>query len=529
MSSIVDPSPASAPAASDPARWRILLVILAAIFMSLLSVSIVNVALASIQTALDASRSDIQWVLSGYALTFGVVLVSAGRAGDLMGRGGFFMIGVSIFTLASVAAGLAQSADQLNLARFVQGVGSGFINPQGVGMIQQYFRGAERGRAFGFFGTAVGVSVAIGPVLGGLLIELGGESLGWRLTFLVNVPVGLLTLWLGYLWFPRPLLHRPRLIDGGSYVGPDLSGQDAIVRMNSHLQEGTRHDRNLDSTASTPQKNGLSSLDPVGALLLGLGVLAVLFPFVQAQQSALLWLLLPAGLLLFFLWVQWEKFYARRGFSPMVDLNIFRTPSYRNGAIIMTLYFLGMTSIWVLVPLFIQLGLGKSALIASLIGIPSALLSAWSANWAGKHITRLGRKIVIGGLCMALLGLASSILVVQLHQQGLVSYWWLLASLALFGIGQGSVISPNQTLTLAEVPIAYAGSSGAIMQTGQRIGTSVGIAVITALVFSLVQHTSWHWAISLGFAAIMLNLSLALWMSIHDLRSRKQSPPASSG
>lgn len=471
----------------DPARWRVLMVILAAIFMSLMGVSVVNVALASIQQALNASQSDIQWILSGYALTFGVVLVSAGRAGDLMGRGGFFMLGVTIFTLASVAAGLAQTADQLNLARFIQGVGSGFINPQGVGMIQQYFRGAERGRAFGFFGTAVGVSVAIGPVLGGFLIELGGNSLGWRLTFLINVPVGLLTLWLGYRWFPRPLLHRPHPTNGST------------------------------------RRQGLSSLDPVGALLLGLGVLAVLFPFVEARHTLLLWLLTPLGLLLFYLWVRWERFYAHMGFSPMVELSIFHTPSYRNGAIIMTLYFLGMTSVWVLVPLFIQLGLGKSALEASLIGIPSALLSAWSANWAGKHVTRMGRKIVIGGLCMALLGLASSILVVTLHSHGLLSYWWLLGSLALFGLGQGSVISPNQTLTLAEVPIAYAGSSGAIMQTGQRIGTSVGIAVITALVFAVLPHSSWHLAFTLGFASIMLTLSLALWVSIRDLHRRRDS------
>ncbi|TDQ36475.1 MFS transporter [Thiopseudomonas denitrificans] len=511
----------------DPARWHILMVVLAAIFMSLMGVSIVNVALASIQQALHASQSDIQWVLSGYALTFGVVLVSAGRAGDLMGRGGFFMIGVAIFTLASVAAGLAQTADQLNLARFIQGVGSGFINPQGVGMIQQYFRGAERGRAFGFFGTAVGVSVAIGPVLGGFLIELGGDSFGWRLTFLVNVPVGLLTLWLGYRWFPRPLLHRPRLINGGNYAGPDLSGQGPAVRMNSHLQECARHDRNIGSTASTRQRQGLSSLDPVGALLLGLGVLAVLFPFVEAREAHLLWLLVPLGLVLFYLWVHWERLYARMGFSPMVDLNIFHTPSYRNGAIIMTLYFLGMTSVWVLVPLFIQLGLGKSALEASLIGIPSALLSAWSANWSGKRVTRIGRAIVVGGLCMTLLGLASSILVVQLHLHGLLSHWWLLGSLALFGLGQGSVISPNQTLTLAEVPIAYAGSSGAIMQTGQRIGTSVGIAVITALVFAVLPHSNWHLAFTLGFVSIMLTLSLALWMSLKDMRMRR-SPDTSA-
>ena len=157
----------------DPARWRVLLVLLAAIFMSLIAVSIVNVALPAIQGGLMATESELQWVLSGYALTFGVVLVAAGRAGDVLGRGGIFLIGVALFTLSSVAASFATTAEWLIVARFIQGVGSGLLNPQGVGMIQQYFRGAERGRAFGYFGSTVGVSVAIGPVLGGLLI-LGG-------------------------------------------------------------------------------------------------------------------------------------------------------------------------------------------------------------------------------------------------------------------------------------------------------------------------------------------------------------------
>lgn len=466
---------------SDPIRWRILMVLLMAIFMSLMSVSVINVALASIQEGLSASQSDIQWVLSGYALTFGVVLVSAGRAGDLMGRGGFFILGVALFTLSSIAAGLAPDAQWLNTARFVQGVGSGLLNPQGVGMIQQYFRGSERGRAFGFFGTTVGVSVAIGPILGGMLIELGGAEIGWRLTFLVNVPVGVLTLVLAFLWFPRPLIRQPKL----------------------------------------QQQSGLSSLDPIGALLLGLGVLAVLYPFVESQHSKLIWLLLPAGLLLFFLWARWERWYTERGYSPMVDLKIFATSSYRNGSIIMALYFLGMTSVWVLVPLYVQQGVGFSAFEAGMVGIPSALLSAYSANWAGKRVNRYGRKIVIGGLSFALLGLLSSVAVILLHEFYGLSIWWLLLSLAFFGLGQGSVISPNQTLTLAEVPLAYAGSSGAIMQTGQRIGTSVGIAVITAIVFAVRPLSSWPIAVSVGFAAIILIILLALAMAFKDLRDRR--------
>src|SRR5699024_5104308 len=120
------------------------------------------------------------------------------------------------FSLSSVAAGLAPDASWLNAARCLQGVGAGLLNPQGVGVLQQYFRGSERAKAFGAFGSVVGVAVGIGPPLGGLLIELGGSEIGWRLTFLVNVPVGLLCLALAFRWFPRPLLRRPRTLTAGS-------------------------------------------------------------------------------------------------------------------------------------------------------------------------------------------------------------------------------------------------------------------------------------------------------------------------
>ncbi|WP_313137366.1 MFS transporter [Paracoccus jeotgali] len=464
---------------ADPVRWRILFVLLVTIFMTLVGVSIVNVALPSIRQGLNASQADLQWVLSGYALTFGVVLVAAGRAGDIMGRGGLFLIGVTIFTLASVGAGLAPSAEWLNASRFVQGIGSGLLNPQGLGMIQHYFRGEERGRAFGYFGTAVGFSVAIGPVLGGFLIQLGGPDLGWRLTFLVNVPIGLLAIILGLMWFPRPLIER------------------------------------LPRTGS-----GLRSLDPVGALLLGAAVLAILFPFVEAGGGPAVWLLLPLGLLLVWLWVLWEQRYVRLGLSPMVDLKIFATRSYTNGITIMTLYFMGMTSVWVLVALYVQEGDGRSALQAGFFGVPAALLAAYTAHWAGSRVARLGRMLIIGGLLLALFGLALSVAVVVLHEAGYLSVWWLMASLSFIGVAQGVVISPNQTLTLAEVPLDYAGSSGAIMQTGQRIGTAVGIALITAASFYTLSMSSWSTAIIVGFGLIGVMVVLALLVALRDVRLR---------
>lgn len=474
---------------ADADRWRILAVLLGVIFMSLIGVSIVNVALPSIQQGLGADQSDLQWVLSGYALTFGVILVAAGRAGDLMGRGGIFLVGVGIFTASSIAAGLAPDAMWLNTARFAQGIGSGLLNPQGIGMIQQYFRGEARGRAFGYFGTVVGFSVAIGPVLGGFLIETGGPDLGWRLTFLVNVPIGITAIILGMRWFPKPLFRRP--------PRRALNGADRAA-------------------------GWIGSLDPVGSVLLGLAILAILYPFMESRGSTIAWALLPVGVVLVWLWVRWERRCPRLGHSPMVDLDIFRTSSFTNGTLIMTLYFMGITSVWVLVALYLQDGEGKTAFESGLFGIPAALLSAYAAHWSGRRVSQYGRKIVIGGLVLALLGLAASIAVVLLNERFDLSVWWLLLSLSFIGLGQGAVISPNQTLTLAEVPLEYAGSSGAIMQTGQRIGTSVGIAMITAAVFAALAMWSWSIAVVIGFGLIALVVLAALGVALKDQRDREK-------
>lgn len=467
----------------DPRRWRVLAVLVVVLFMSLVSVSIVNVALPSIQASLNATDSELQWVLSGYALTFGVGLVSAGRAGDIFGRGPLFIAGVALFTASSIAAGFAPDPLPLNVARAFQGIGSGLLSPQAVGMIQHYFRGAERARAFGFFGAAVGVSVAVGPLLGGLLIEVAGVEQGWRWTFLVNVPVGIVGIVLAFLWIPKPLLNRNR--------------DDAEV-----LPAASR------------------DLDPVGAVLLGLAVLAVLLPFVEAEANPLVWISLPVGIAILLTWLWWESRYKRLGRSPMVDLAIFRTRSFANGSLLITLYFMGVTSVWVLVALYMQNGLGHSALESGLVGLPSAVLSAFAALWGGRNVVRYGRKVVIGGMYSAILGLVLSIGVVWLHSAGLASQWWLLLSLSFIGIAQGSVISPNQALTLAEVPLRYAGSSGGIIQTGQRIGTSVGIAVITALAFAVLSVSSWAVAFNVGFAAIIVIVTLALAVAYADLRNR---------
>src|SRR4051812_13407985 len=180
--------------APDPRRWKALGVCLVAGFMTLLDVSIVNVALPSIKIGLGAGDNELQWIVSGYALTLGLLLVPSGRAGDAHGRRTVFMIGVALFSLASAVCGLAPSAGVLIAARLLQGCAGGLITPQISGFIQTLFRGQERGIAFGLFGTVVGISTAIGPLLGGALIALFGTDEGWRAVFFVNLPVGVVAL-----------------------------------------------------------------------------------------------------------------------------------------------------------------------------------------------------------------------------------------------------------------------------------------------------------------------------------------------
>lgn len=468
----------------DPRRWRVLAVLLTGIFMALIAVSIVNVALPSMQRGLGARDADMQWVLSGYALTFGVVLVAAGRAGDLLGRGGLYMLGMAIYTAGAIAAGLAPNIEMLNTARFIMGIGAGLFNPQGVGMIQQYFQGRERGLAFGYFGTTVGLAVAVGPPLGGILIKLGGPDLGWRLTMLLNVPIGILAIILAFLFFPRPYLQRLR-----SETGVPIGFLRTI-----------------------------RALDPVGALLLGLAVLCLMLPFMESGTSAWVWVLLPVSAVLVWAWVMWEKRMKKTSAAPMVDLEIFKLRHFRNGVIIAMMWFFGTTSVWVLVAQYFQNGLGHSALVAGLIGLPAALLNAESANWAGHHLDKGGRKIVIGGIIMSISGLVLTIGIILLHSKFGISEYWTILTLCLVGGAGGLVISPNQALSLRDVPLNYAGAAGAILQTGQRIGTSVGLAVILAVAFAVKDAADWQWGVIAGMLAIAITFALTLIVAFADLR-----------
>lgn len=478
-------TPAPSPPGGRDMRWPALAVCLAASFMTLLDVSIVNVAVPSIRTGLDASQSALQWVLSGYSLAFGLVLVPAGRMGDVRSRRAVFMTGLALFTATSALAGAAQNETWLIGARLIQGVAGGILVPQVSGFIQQLFGGAERGRAFGVLGATIGVSTAVGPLLGGLLIEAFGAQDGWRWVFYVNLPIGLVTLPLAYRLLPGPAAR-----DGGG-------------------------------------RRRRSDLDPVGVALLGAGTVALLLPFVEEDQwhGSGKWLLVPLAALVLAGFAYWERYYARRR-DPLVDLTLFKQRSYSLGVLLSLVYFAGFTAVFFILTLYLQNGMHYSALEAGVSIMPFALGSGVSAAVGGRMVTRVGRPLVAAGLVTVIVGLLGAAFAVRLVSGPAVG-WAMAAPLLLAGIGSGLVVSPNQTLTLSQVPVARAGSAGGVLQTAQRIGSAAGIAAVGSVFFSRVgpRHADWSGAFDLGLLTACGLAALALVVALADIASTPSPHP----
>ncbi|MGW1605894.1 MFS transporter, partial [Streptomyces eurythermus] len=403
----------------DPQRWRALWVTLVAGFMSLLDVTIVAVALPTVQQDLHASPAQVQWVVSGYALTFALALVTAGRLGDALDRRRIFLLALGGFVVFSAACGAAPDITLLVAARLAQGLAAGFMAPQNSALIQQMFRGAERGRAFGFFGATVGISSAAGPITGGAILALASGDQGWRWIFYVNVPIGVLAVLLGRRLLPR-----------------------------------------------TP-RSGRGRVDLPGVLLLGLGVLALMCPLVLAESGGIerLWWLFPAGAALLAVFTRWQRRLVARGAQPLLDPRLFTTVrGYAIGAGIGTLYFVGFSGVWLVFALFYQRGLDFSPLRSGLAVTPFALGSASAAVVSGRLVERYGRLLTVCGLAGVIAGLGGTALLLRLAPLDLAP-WVAAPVLFLGGVGGGFVVSPNITMTLRDVPVRMAGAAGGALQT----------------------------------------------------------------
>jgi len=482
------PSPTSpAPSPADRAKWQAFAVAVSVAALTILDLSKVNVGLPSIEKSLGAGSSDLQLIVAGYALAFGLSLVPSGRLGDIYGRKIMFIIGLSSFTAASLLCALAPSIQVLVIGRILQGLAAGVQMPQVLGLVQELFQGPARGRAFGIFGATIGVSTAFAPTLGGLLILLGGPVDGWRLLFWMNIPLGLLAIGFAARLLPKRTRARAR-----------------------------------------------TNLDLIGVLLLGIATFSLLFPFVTTTggptDSPLRWLWLGGFAVAGAAFVLWELAYQRRGKSPVVHFSLFRRSSYRNGVLVATAYFGALPAIFLLSTLYLQEGLGLEPVFAGLVSIPFALTSAFTAWIGGRLVTKYGRALVVTGLAIVIVGYALDLTLAIVLPPEMAPYG-MGAALFIAGIGGGFVISPNQTLTLAEVPVEEGGVAGSMAQLGQRVGTAVGTAAASSVFFAAILResgtetplTAYHDGFRSGVLIAIGLMVVALVLGIVDLVARKRS------
>lgn len=441
-------------------------------FLSLLDVTLVNVAVPSMRDALQASDQAVQWVVSGYSLTYGLVLVAGGRLGDAIGCRPVLILGLTGFVFASAGVGLASDIGVVLVARFVQGVCVGLLVPQAAALIQQSFVGDERGKAFGFYGMTVALSALVGPIFAGTVITVAPDQ-GWRWLFWVNVPVGVIAL-------------------------------AAVVRIVPPLPR-----------RSPPQR---LRLDLGGMALLGLGILSFLAPIIMAHDTpATLFLVVFAPPLLWAFLV-WEVRATRRGRAPLLDVSLLRTiPSYGGGLAVGSLYFAGFAGLFLVVSVYLQDGRRLSPLETGALMTPFAAGSALTAVVTGGLVARFGRRVTLFALSTMMLGVSSIATLVPANDLGTLR-WLLPLTLFFTGLGSGGVTSPNFTITLAGVPPTMGGAAGGALQTGQRIGAAVGAALLMAVYWSVSQRVNAGAGLAAALLAGSVVLAIAWLVTLRELR-----------
>jgi EmrB/QacA subfamily drug resistance transporter len=449
--------------------WAALAVVLTAAFVALLDTTIVNVALPSLQAGVHGSESTLEWVVAGYALAFGVALIPAGRAGDRLGLRPLFIGGLALFTISSVACAVSQAPWQIVAARVVQGLAAGAFFPTIGAVIQSEFSEGARSKAFGLFGAVIGVATAVGPVLGGLLIEWGGFANGWRWVFLVNLPICV-----------PAILAALRILPAGD------------------RQRGHGSDR-------------------AGLILLVAALLCVLIPLVEGPRldwPGWTYISLAASVLLFVGLALWEVRLEHRGGEPLVAPSLMRLPAFAAGTGLSLVYFASFTSIFFTFSILWQVGLGHSAIAAGLAITPFALGTMAGGAVSDVVSARLGRLVLVLGAGMVTVGLTLTLLVLAL-QSPRPHALHLLAPFLLIGLGNGLFIAPNVDFVLAGVPVMKAGAANGVLATAQRVGSSIGIAVIGTVLFNTLSVRSGPDAVARAFVhssilATSVNLGLVL-------------------
>ncbi len=420
-------------------RWVVAAVVLAAAVMDLLDATIVNVAGPSVHRDLGGGASTLQWLSAAYTLAFAVLLIAGARLGDIYGRRRLFLVGSAGFTLFSAASAFAPSIGALIACRALQGAFGALMIPQGFGLMKQVFHDeAEMNKALGLFGPATGVPMLAAPIVAGALIDANLWGIGWRLVFLINVPIGAVTL-------PLAMRSLPR---GATHPGVKLD---------------------------------------VGAVwLIGLALVAIIYPLIQGRiEGWPTWsfVMLAAGAVLLVVFLRYER---RRDSSPLIEPTLLTNRTYLSGIAVTLALFGAFGGLLLCISLYGQLGEGWSPIHAGLTLTPMVVGMILGMVGSNAAVSRLGRRLLHIGILLIAAGTAG--LALSLTGAQTASTWDLVPGLFFIGAGVGASIGKLFQFILTSVTMDEVGSASGVMEAVQQLSTALGVAVLGSIFFSAFDH-----------------------------------------
>jgi EmrB/QacA subfamily drug resistance transporter len=458
-------------------RWWILAVVLAAECMDLVDSTVVNVAAPQISHQFHASSTSLQWIVGGYPLAIAMGLIIGGRLGDFEGRKKMFVIGAIGFVAASIACGLAPDADFLIAARLVQGGFAAMLLPQGFGILREVFPEDERQSAFALFGPVIGFSAVLGPIIGGSLISWNLFGSGWRMVFLINVPLGILA------------------IVGGIKLLPP----------------------------SIPDHN--TKLDLVGTFLVSAFAVLLVYPLIQGRDYGWPWwtyFMMASGLLFLVAFVFQQRRRERRNEAPLVTMSIFSHRGYSAGLTFALLFFAGFGGTLLCSTLFLQIGQRFTPIHAAVCTIPLSIGLVIGAALSGGFLgPKYGRRTLQAGVIVS--GIGWLILALRIHHGGTIGFVDLLPGLLIAGIGLGLVVAPMFDIILASVTDEETGSASGVLNASQQLANSIGVAVLGTIFFDAIANGNFH----LGLSRVLLiqTITMVILLAISPLLPRMAHEP----
>jgi len=444
-------------------KWLELIIVLSAPLLSVIDVFIVNVAIPAIKKGVHANDAEIQLVIAAYLLGYAAFLITGGRAGDQYGRKKVFFWGMLAFTIASALCGLSMTPLQLNITRFVQGFSASFMVPQTIAFIQVLFPEAkERAKAISLFGITLGSAATIGQVLGGYLSASHFAIEGWRLIFFINVPIGAVTLWATY-----------------RYVN------------------------------ETPT-NRNNKFDYSGIAILTAALVCLIIPLIEGREKGWpLWtiLLLAASFVIFAYFMVNQKQKLAENKNPLVDVRLFRIKDFNIGLLAVLFHFMLHTAYLLLSAVYLQNGLGVSALDCGLYFIIPGILFVISSVWASKLMLRFGKRVLqLGALFMFI----TFLLQIKFLHPG-ADRWLIIALMGAWGLGNGAVLPSLLSIALKSVPVEYAGGAAGVYSTFQQTASALGVSIIGGIFFYFSRQ-GWQVAYSAGITAILVCVAMVSFM-----------------